>query len=756
MGKMHETSRIDELRLRLDRASRAYYVDANPIMPDAEFDRLLAELAELEAKHPEMDDANSPTRRVGGEAIKGFTQIRHAVAMLSIDNTYSEKDVREWYSRVLKGLKIEAGDAVEREGGLFAGKAEDSGRHAPPRLVCDPKIDGVALSLRYEKGKLVHAATRGDGATGDDVTHVARTIKTIPLVLKPGEGSSRGGSSGLRVPDVLEVRGEAFLPLAVFNRLNTEREASGDEPFMNPRNAAAGGLKQLDPKAAALRRLAFVVHGRGEISDSDDRGRGGGQGSDFAASHSEFLNAARALGLPTNSETRAVATIDEALATIATFDSKRRTMDYATDGMVVRVDSFELQEALGATSKSPRWVIAFKYPADRKVTRLLRVEHQVGKTGRITPRAVMEPVLIAGSVVQHATLHNYGQIHKRDIRVNDLIEVEKAGEVIPYVVGVATGKRSSGTVEVAAPTRCPECGGPVEIEFGDLDAEGKPEDETGRFCLNPECPAQVYEKLVWFAGRRQMDIAGLGEQTIKQVRAASGVSLDSFADVYRLKDHREKLVEIDRMGEKKVENLLAGIEDSKSRGLARVLGSLGIRHLGHTTSKLLARRFRDLDALLAADERELRPKSLKKDEAVELGFAEAAADRPETGLGKGTAGPVHDFLHSAAAREMIRELRDVGVDFTSHDFAEPSAAWSANRPLAGQTFVITGTLEGFEREELKAKLESLGARVSGSVSAKTSVVIVGESAGSKLDRARELGITIWDEAKLNQELARLK
>lgn len=737
------TSRIAELRVLLGRANRAYYADANPIMPDAEFDRLLTELAELESQHPELADANSPTQRVGGEAIAGFTQVRHARPMLSIDNTYSEADVREWYARVLRGLKIGTERGGLSAGGPFSRQSETSGQISPPRLVCDPKIDGVALSLRYERGKLVHAVTRGDGTTGDDVTHVARTIRSIPLEL-------RANGSTPDVPEVFEVRGEAYLPLAVFDRLNRDREASGDEPFMNPRNAAAGGLKQLDPKAAALRRLAFMAHGRGEVSDA----RGHTRGREFATSHSDFLMAARALGLPTNPETRAAGTIEEALAVIEAFDGKRRTMDYATDGMVVRVDSFAQQDQLGTTAKSPRWVIAFKYPADRKVTRLLRVEHQVGKTGRITPRAVMEPVLIAGSMVQHATLHNYGQICKRDIRINDRIDIEKAGEVIPYVVGVAAGGRSQDATTIVPPARCPECGGPVEVEFGDLEAAGKPEDETGRFCLNPQCPAQVYEKLVWFAGRRQMDIAGLGEQTIEQIRATKGVPLGTFADIYRLCHHRDALVAIDRMGEKKVENLLAGIEASKSRGLGRLLGSLGIRHVGDTTAKLLARLFCDLDALLAANELQLRPKSLNKSEAIALGFAEATADRPETGLGKGTAGPVHAFLHSAAAREMFDDLRAVGVDLTSRDYIESTA--KADLPLTGTTFVITGTLEGFEREDLKAKLESFGARVSGSVSAKTSVVIVGQSAGSKLDRARELGITIWDETKLNQELARLK
>jgi len=808
MPKKDESSRITELRALLERANRAYYIDANPIIPDAEFDRRLAELAELEAKHPELADATSPTQRVGGQAIKGFTQVPHALPMLSIDNTYSEADVREWYARVLRGLKIETKieteEQVGSQAGLFSGASENPVQNARPRLVCDPKIDGVALSLRYENGRLVHAVTRGDGTTGDDVTHVARTIRTIPLEL-------RAIGSTLQVPEVLEVRGEAYLPLAVFNRLNTEREASGDEPFMNPRNAAAGGLKQLDPKAAALRRLAFMVHGRGEIRET----LGGARGLEFAASHSDFLAAVRALGLPTNSETRAVGTINEALAAIAAFDGKRRTMDYATDGMVVRVDSFAQQDQLGTTSKSPRWVIAFKYPADRKVTRLLRVEHQVGKTGRITPRAVMKPVLIAGSVVQHATLHNYGQIFKRDIHVNDLIEIEKAGEVIPYVVGVATSTRAKNAIAIQPPEQCPECGGPVDTEIKQtrttewerwenlpfrlrasearfikaerqlkkspnnpkaceeyekattklLDTRRErdngppgaigPDDESGRFCLNPECPSQIEEKLVWFVGRRQMGITGLGEETVYLIRHNSSIPLNNFADIYRLHNHQAALVELRGLGETNVRIMLEGIEASKSRGFARVLGSLGVRHLGETTAKLLARHFPSLPLLLAAEERRLRPKSLKSSEAIELGYAKISAERPQTGLGKDAGPAVYKYLHSSVGQQTLRDLEAVGVEMSASAYLKLTGDLQAG-PFVGKTIVITGTLTGFEREALTEKLEDLGARVSGSVSTRTDVLIVGEKAGSKLDRARELGITIWDEAKLNQELARLK
>ncbi len=727
MSAEKERARILELRPLLERANRAYYVDVAPIMPDAEFDRLLAELAELEARHPELDDPASPTRRVGGELIGGFKSVRHTVPMLSIDNTYGEDEVREWYARVLKGLG--------GVGGLFDG---DGGA---PALVCDPKIDGVALSLRYENATLVSAVTRGDGATGDDVTHIARTVRAIPLRL---ERHAEGARRSIAVPEVLEVRGEIYLPLKEFARINAEREASDEDVFMNPRNAAAGTLKQLDPKVAATRRLGFSVHGRGEISEGAD--------GPLAGSHWDLLRVLRELGMPINPHTRRCGSVEEAIQTIREFNQTRRTLDYATDGMVVRIDSFEQQRRLGTTSKSPRWVIAYKYPAERKTTTLHRVEHQVGKTGKITPRAVMEPVLLAGTVVKHATLHNYGQVVKKDIRLGDTIEIEKAGEIIPYVLGVVAEKRPKGAAKIEPPDKCPECAGPVEIE--PPEAEHDPAQETGRRCVNPECPAQVREKLIWFAGRKQMDIAGLGEQTVDQIRTQSRVPLNSFADVFRLKDHRGALLELDRMGERKVDNLLAGIEAAKSRGLGRVLAGLGIRHVGDTTAKLLARLFPDVDALLDASVDQLMPKALKKEQAVALGFAAEPQDRPETGLGKDTAPAVHAYLHSRAAHRTFDELRAAGVDLTSHDYIKPGQKRAAaSGPFAGKTVVLTGTLENYEREDLSAILESLGAKVSGSVSKKTDLVIAGTSAGSKLDKARALGIETWDETALLKALA---
>ncbi|MFN7022610.1 MAG: NAD-dependent DNA ligase LigA, partial [Phycisphaerales bacterium] len=462
--------------------------------------------------------------------------------------------------------------------------------------------------------------------------------------------------------------------------------------------------------------------------------------------------------------------IEEVVRAIDRFSTARHACPYATDGVVVRVDSFALQQRLGFTSKSPRAFIAYKYPAERKTTRLLRVDAQVGKTGKITPRAVMEPVQLAGTTVQHATLHNYGNIVQKDIRIGDLLEVEKAGEIIPYVVAVVTGERPKHARRIEPPDKCPVCGGPVEIE--PPEAVDDPAIETARRCANPECPAQIQERLIWFAGRKQMDIEGLGEKTVIQIRATSlpagdprraelgvpadlgEIPLDSFADIFRLHEHRDRLLRLERMGEKKVDNLLAGIEAAKSRGLAKVLSGMGIRHVGDATAKALARLFPDIDALLAAEEWQLRPKdaAANKAEREKHGLPKDPRDLPETGLGRLTARVVRDYLHSRVARRTFDELRKVGVDLTSKDYVAPGqrrrATDQADSPFAGKTVVLTGTLDSYEREDLKEVLEHLGAKVSGSVSGRTSLVIAGREAGSKLDKARELGVEVWDEGRL--------
>ncbi len=678
-GTSAAKKRIESLRDELERANRAYHVENSPFMTDREFDEKLAELAALEAEHPELDDPNSPTRRVGGEPIGKFRTVRHAVPMLSIENTYNADEVRAWVART---EKLAAG-----EGSLFGGDIA---------FVCDPKIDGVAVSVRYEDGALVHALTRGDGESGDDITENAKTVRALPLRLtgKP--------------PKVLEVRGEMFLPNKEFERINAEREAADEEPFMNPRNACAGTLKQLDPRKVAERRLGFVAHGRGEVSPDN-----------WVKSHADLMERLPTLGLPVNDGWKRCTSADEILKYIDAFDTKRTKAPFAVDGVVVRVDSFELQSRLGRTSKSPRWCIAYKYPAERKSTTLVQIDLQVGKTGKITPRAVMEPVLLAGTTVRHASLHNFGLVAERDIRVGDRVVVEKAGEIIPQVLGPAPdNKRAKDSKPVQPPTHCPICKGPIEVE----EESGR---ETARRCVNPECPAQIREKLVWFAGRGQMDIDGLGEKTIDQIRAESKVPLNRFADVFLLADHRDALLALERMGEKKVDNLIAGVESAKSRGLARVLGSMGIRHVGGANARNLAKVFPDIDALLEADE---------------------AALAEVEGFGPVRAHVLHEYLHSKAGRATFESLQKVGVDLASRDYREKPADLSG--PFAAKTIVLTGKLDSFERDALKEVLESLGAKVTGSVSKKTDLVIAGDSPGSKLDKARELNIEVWDEKQL--------
>lgn len=729
-----------ELRDLIESANRAYYVDAAPLMSDREYDRLLEELAELERQYPELRDPASPTQRVAEQPLGGFATVAHTVPMLSIDNTYDlghkdNKGLLDWHDRVIDGLSGGSG------GGLFASKTPDV------MLVADAKIDGVAMSLRYEEGVLVRAVTRGDGTKGDDVTGNVRTIRSVPLKLH-----------GKSLPRVLEVRGEVFFPLAEFERVNQERKAANEDAFLNPRNAAAGTLKQLDPRITASRRLGFCVHGRGAVSEPT-----------FAATHTEFLERVKDAGFSINPPLAHTSDIAKVVAAIQRFATARVKCAYAVDGVVVRVDSFAQQEALGLTSKSPRAFVAFKYPAERTTTTLLQVDAQVGKTGKITPRAVMKPVLLAGTMVQHATLHNYGRVSdattdpdnasapRTDVRIGDTVYVEKAGEIIPQVVGVVLAKRPHDAARIVPPPKCPVCGGGVEVE--PPEAQVAPAIETLRSCVNPECPAQVREKLIWFAGRKQMDIEGLGEKTIDQIRATNSIPLETFADIFRLHQHREALIEIDRMGEKKVDNLLRGIEAAKSRGLSKVLAGMGIRHVGDTTAKMLCRHFPDIDAIRDAELWRLMPMAVNrwstKKRRETFGFEHDVSPAYETGLGDGTAEVVHAYLRSPVATRTFEQLRSVGVDLSSHEFTSRAAQrGGAPSPFVGKTIVITGTLEGFEREELKAQLEALGAKVTNSVSKNTSVLIVGAEAGSKLDKARELGIETWDEKRLVDELAR--
>lgn len=685
-------SKVSELRDLLDRANTAYYVDAQPLMADTEYDRLLAELAEFERHFPEFADAASPTQRIGGEPIEGFEQVAHTIAMQSIDNTYDIEGFLSWYRRCEKS----------------------SGRALV--LVADPKIDGVAVSLRYEQGRLVRAVTRGDGAVGDDVTANVRAIRAIPLRLHPSK------SRTAELPELLEVRGEIYMPNAEFERINAERTLRSEPLLANARNATAGTLKSLDPSVAASRRLAFIAHSRGAWSDHST-----------VTTHWEFLAALRGWGIPVNRLAQLCASVEATVAAIEEFSHTRATLPFGVDGMVVRVNDFAEQEQLGATGKSPRWIVAFKYPPERAQTLLVKVEWQVGKGGTLTPRATMSPVVISGSTVTHATLHNFEEITRKDIRIGDHVLVEKAGEVIPQVIGPVISKRSGIERPIEAPTSCPSCGGEVVQEGPKL------------FCTNATCPGQFRERLKWFVGRDQMNIDGLGERLIDQLVDAKIVT--EFADLFRLpRDAAANLVSetvlksgkttIRRLGEKTVDAIIESASQARMRGLARVLAALGVRHLGSSASKTLARAFADVRSLMAATPAEL----------------EVLPD-----FGKITAVSIAHDLATPALRETISKLEAAGVDFTSRDYKSldvtATAAGSAgDDPLRSKVIVITGTFATFERRALTELLEQRGCKVTGGISAKTNILIAGEAAGSKLQRAQELGVTIWTEEQLRAVL----
>jgi DNA ligase (NAD+) len=665
-----DADRVAALRELLERANRAYYVDADPIMSDLDFDARLKELEALETARPELADPDSPTRRVGGEPVSGFESATHAVPMTSIDNTYSVEDLEAWHERVLKGL---ADLEVEAVG-----------------LVCDPKIDGVAISLRYEAGLLVSATTRGDGTTGDVITGNVRAMRSIPIRLAVDDP-----------PAVVEIRGEIVMPNDSFERVNAERESAGEPLFANARNSTAGTLKSLDPKVTASRGLRFIAHGRGETIGVE------------IGTYSGFLERIRSWGVPANAHSKAFESIDEVVARVEAFRDERADMSYGVDGMVIRVDRFDLQAELGATAKAPRWAIAFKYPAEQAVTTLLEVEWQVGKGGTLTPRATMEPVHVAGTTVRHATLHNIEEIRRKDLRIGDRVVIEKAGEIIPQVIEPILAERSEGVRSIEPPTGCPACHGGIEQEGPKL------------FCTSSECPAQFREKLKWFVGRDQMDVDGLGEKLVDQLVDADLVH--HFADLFRLE--RDDLLGLERMGEKSADNLLAGLEVARSRGLSRVLAGMGIRHIGASAAKVLARGFPDADALMAAS-------------------IETLEELPD--FGEITARSLHEHLAAESTRDAFRRLAEAGVSLASelHRDPEDDDATPIESSFAGKTIVITGTFEAFGRKELAERLEALGATVTGSVSKKTDLVVAGEKAGSKLKKAADLGIETWDEARL--------
>jgi DNA ligase (NAD+) len=676
---------IEKLREEIRRHDRLYFVENKPKISDYDYDRLFEKLKRLEAEHPEFVTLDSPTQRVSERPLDGFAHVSHAAPMLSIDNTYNEAELREFDQRVRKALGDESYE-----------------------YVADPKIDGVSATLRYERGRLVLGATRGDGRTGDDVTANLRTIRSIPLLLH-GKGW----------PEVLEVRGEVYWPREHFDRFNEDLKRRGEEPFANPRNATAGTLKSLNPKVAAERGLAFCAHGLGEVRPLR-----------FERA-SEAFDALGEWGIPTNPHRRLLHLLDEVIEFVHAWEHQRHGLPYETDGLVIKIDRFDQRDRLGATSRYPRWCIAYKYAAEQAESELLSVDFQVGKLGTITPRAVMKPMQLSGTTVRHASLHNFDQIERLDVRIGDVVVVEKAGEIIPQIIRVARPKSPRGP-KITPPKKCPVCGGAVV------------KDEGGVYirCINPACDAQIKERLKYFCGRDQMDIEGLGVALIEQLVDRGWVH--SFADLYQFVDAdsekkhhwREKLAALTfeqerktdggvkkqtvRLGEKRVDKLLAGLRTSKSRPLARVLAALNIRHVGTATAQIIAEHFGDMEKI-----------------------AEAAIDELQKveGVGPEVAASIHAFVHSPAGRKTWQALRDAGVNMT-----QPRRRVASNQPLAGKTIVVTGTLERFSRKEIEDLIRESGGTPAGSVSRKTDFVVIGSDPGSKFAKACELGVTTLDEA----------
>ena len=653
-------NRIEQLREEINRHNDLYYREARPEISDEQYDRLMRELLDLERDHREFAAADSPTQRVGGEPIPGFQAVGHAVRMMSIDNTYEPGEVKEFDRRVREGL---------------AG--------AEPEYVLEPKVDGVAVSLRYQGGVLVLAGTRGDGRRGDDITANARTIRSIPLRLRD-DG---------KIPAVLEVRGEIYMSNIAFEKLNKRLADAGEELMKNPRNATAGTLKQLDPKVTAGRNLTFAAHSVGEVKPTP------------AGNYWDWRELLRQWGFPTAEPASRAANIAEALEIIERFATERQTLAFQTDGMVVKVNSFAQRDALGETTKSPRWVIAYKYPAQQVETVLNDVTWQVGKGGTLTPVAELRPVHVAGSTVKRASLHNIEQIQRLDIRIGDTMVIEKAGEIIPYVVRCVLEKRPVAATPIVAPKECPSCGEKAEKEI----------DTPYIRCNNPECPAQLKERLRWFCARNQMNIERLGDALIDQLVDAG--LLKTFADIFRLRF--EDLAELPRMGEKSAATVLESITAARTRSLDRLLAGIGIPHVGGRGAWVLASNFGSLEALTRATVEQLS--SVNE-------------------IGPVIAGSVYQFLHGDHGRHVIGELQSVGVKPKMETAADPSQLL-----LAGQTIVVTGTLEHFDRTTIDELIVKLGGKASGSVSKKTSFLVAGANAGSKLEKARLLNVPVLTE-----------
>ncbi len=655
------------MRREIRRHDHLYYVLSAPEISDHDYDALFAELKQLEAAHPEWVTSDSPTQRVSGRPLEGFSTVRHAVPMLSMDNTYNADELKAFDERVRKQLDTSDYD-----------------------YVVELKIDGLAISLRYEKGVLVTGATRGNGEEGDDVTANIRTIKAVPLSLMNRDD----------VPEVLEVRGEVYMPTGSFVELNRMRAEAGEPAFANPRNAAAGSLKLLDARITATRNLAFFAYATGEMSRP------------LAADHFHTLEQFKALGLPVNPNVDRAKDIDEVVNICMGWSEKRFDLDYQTDGMVVKVNRFDQRDILGTTGRAPRWCIAYKFPAERAETVVESIAVQVGKSGILTPVANLTPVQLSGTTVKRASLHNFDELQRLDVRPGDTVLIEKAGEIIPQVVEVKAESRREGAKPFEVPTKCPVC---------DTDVV---KDEAGVYirCPNPHCQGQLKERLRYFAGRGQMDIDRLGTSLIEQLVDRGLV--EGFADLYRLT--KDDLASLDRMAEKSAQNVLDGIEASKHRPLWRFLAALGIRHVGSQSAQILAEHFGSLEALRQAGQDEL--------EAIDQ-------------IGPVMAESIYAYFREPRHQAIVDDLLAVGVQPQAETTKPRAGAFS------GKTVVVTGSLENFTRQQTQQAIKDAGGKATSSVSRKTDFVLAGADPGSKLDKARELGVTIIDEKQFMEMLS---
>lgn len=662
--------RAKELKEILTEYSYQYYVLDHPSVSDYEYDTLYRELVSLETQYPELITEDSPTQRVGGAVSGGFEKFTHVVPLQSLDNVFSEEEVKQFCTKIQASFPSEE-----------------------VSFVVEKKIDGLSVSLTYENGVLTTGATRGDGVTGENVTANVKTIKSIPLKLKHEVRR-------------LVVRGEIYMPRASFMKLNEEQDQKGMQTFANPRNAAAGSLRQLDPKIAAQRQLDIFVFNLQEISED----------APILNTHAEALAYLQEQGFRVSSLYRVCDTPDAVWDAVCEIGARREALSYDIDGAVIKTNSFAQRERLGATSKFPKWATAYKYPPERKFTRLRGIEINVGRTGVLTPLALLDPVFLAGSTISKATLHNMDYISERDIRIGDMVQIMKAGDVIPAVVSIDKEAREKEPdicrSVFSMPEHCPECGGAV----------ARTEGEAAYRCENPDCPAKLFRGLVHFTSKDAMNIEGLGPAVLRVLCDQN--LINTVSDIYRLSDHREELVQMERMGEKSVENLLASIEHSKQNELYRLIFGLGIRQIGAAASKILAKHFHTMDAVMEADVETL----------------ETLED-----FGRITAESVYGFFREEKTRALIEELKALGLNMEYHDTAAEGVGDSA---VSGKTFVLTGTLPNLKRSEAQKLIEEHGGKCSSSVSAKTDYVVAGEEAGSKLEKAQKLGVAIIDEAEL--------